>query len=946
MTTSRLLLAFAALLTALATITSCGGGGKPNDPQAIPTATTAKIQAVPRAASATAAPENWLVPTTVHNFRRSDPTDGAIPYAGVTQDKDGNLYGITRTGGANFSGAVFKITPAGVETIIHSIDAAVDGNLPNGRLVLADDGNFYGTMVIGGMYGKGTIFRLKPDGTFTTLRAFGGADGAEPHARLIQSRVDGKLYGSTKAGGAKNGGGTLFSINTDGTDFTVLYSFTQVVEGYAPTGALVEEVKFDPLGQKIVTFYGTTNNGGTRDTDYNEGRGTVFRFKLTAAPVTIETLYTFRAPGGQNPTAGLTDGGDGHYYGTTFGGGSQGQGTIFRFNPNLTAAVAIQADAAVNLETIHEFPGDEAEPYSGLTLGSDGNLYGTTLAGSSSSGSIYQLRDGVVSTLYRFVSNAVSGEYPYGELFQASDGMLYGTAHLGGLYSSGIVYKFTPLPCGINDKDTDGDGLCDSWEKPVLEGGGVKDANGNVILDLHSMGADPYVKDIFVQVDYMKAPGVGAAKVAGTAVLDYRLRKEAADLVIAAFKAQGISLHIDCGSDCEMKPGALWGALSKARDVASISILEMPAGNTSLPLPFYSIRDGSLSSERIYIFHYALMGHQLKTTEKCGGTVYPSGMASTPGSDILVTLGGSPLVQNSGSYATNDDYIFAQAGTFMHELGHNLGLAHGGPLKHSESDPSVNYTFKPNHFSVMNYSFQTGISVQTIGSRLLFPWINPRVIMDYSQASNPTLFEDNGLDEIRGVGGSSSISDYIVIHYCQSPALPKKRFASAGANRPIDWNCSSPQPQWNSVSTGIDAGLIKSNINDDKTCVSDFPPSKDIVSTPLTSYAEWDSLKLKAGRIGKPLSGTAISVEFFPFEADSGEIFGNPVIQRFQKGDLNGDGNIDLADLQILNSFMNTKSPPGTTPGEDRRDLNGDGKIDALDARLLTTLCTKPRCAR
>jgi len=188
--------------------------------------------------------------------------DGAWPYAGLVQASDGNFYGTTTGGGANGAGTVFKVTPAGRLTTLYNFCyqgyPCSDGGDPYAGLIQATDGNFYGTTLGGGASGDGTVFKITPSGTLTTLYNFGGADGAVPYGGLIQA-TDGNFYGTTSGGGA-SGDGSVFKITPSGT-LTTLHSFADS-DGASPDG-LVQATDGN--------FYGTTYGGGAY------GDGTVFR---------------------------------------------------------------------------------------------------------------------------------------------------------------------------------------------------------------------------------------------------------------------------------------------------------------------------------------------------------------------------------------------------------------------------------------------------------------------------------------------------------------------------------------------------------------------------------------------------------------------------------------------------------------------------------------------
>lgn len=295
--------------------------------------------------------------TTLHSFS-GFPSDGAVPVGGLIQGTDGNFYGTTASGGAFFEGMVFRITSTGAVTVLHSFNSFFhEGAVPVGALIQGSDGNFYGTTVLGGDHFLGTVFEIDAAGNLTTLHSFSGSpgDGANPIAALAQGS-DGNFYGTTPSGG-QNFQGTVFRITPAGA-FTVLHSFSGYPgEGGVPFAALVQGSDSD--------FYGTTAVGGPHS------KGTVF--KIDAAG-NLTTLHSFSgSPNeGANPVAGLAQGNDGNFYGTTALGGTGSRGAIFKI------------DAAGNLMTVHSFtgsPNDGALPFAGLIQGSDGNFYGTTVLG-------------------------------------------------------------------------------------------------------------------------------------------------------------------------------------------------------------------------------------------------------------------------------------------------------------------------------------------------------------------------------------------------------------------------------------------------------------------------------------------------------------------------------------------------------------------------------------
>ena len=346
--------------------------------------------------------------------------DGAKPEAGLIKGSDGSFYGTTMIGGSasNF-GTVFKITPSGTLSTLYSFGSQTnDGAFPAAGLLQGSDGNFYGTTFEGGLPDEGTVFKITPSGALTTLYSFGTQtnDGAFPEAALVEGS-DGNFYGTALDGGAKNNG-TIFRITPSGI-FTLLYSFgSQPNDGANPAGALLQASDGD--------FYGTTTVGGANHI------GTVF--KMTPAGV-LNTLYSFgtQTNDGNSPNGSLIEGSDGNFYGTTFSGGANGKGTVFNITPS------------GQLSMLHSFDSDGAFPEAGLIAGSDGKFYGTTNGGGSNQlGTVFEVWPiGVVISLYSFGSQTNDGSNPISGLLEASDGDFYGTTSRGGANRNGIIFELS-----------------------------------------------------------------------------------------------------------------------------------------------------------------------------------------------------------------------------------------------------------------------------------------------------------------------------------------------------------------------------------------------------------------------------------------------------------------------------------------------------------------------
>jgi uncharacterized repeat protein (TIGR03803 family) len=177
------------------------------------------------------------------------PANGSMPQGTLVRDGQGNLYGTTIYGGAHGKGAVFKVTPSGVETVLHSFAGGSDGAYPNGGLVADAHGNLYGTTSVGGSalcnVGCGTVFKIAASGAKTILYRFKGApDGESPSAGLILDSAS-NLYGTTLTGGS-HGDGTVFKLTPSRVE-TVLYSFAGGTDGSGPVAPLLMDAQGESL---------------------------------------------------------------------------------------------------------------------------------------------------------------------------------------------------------------------------------------------------------------------------------------------------------------------------------------------------------------------------------------------------------------------------------------------------------------------------------------------------------------------------------------------------------------------------------------------------------------------------------------------------------------------------------------------------------------------------
>jgi uncharacterized repeat protein (TIGR03803 family) len=385
--------------------------------------------------------------TTLHTF---DNTDGANPFAGLVQATNGGFYGTTFGGGANGDGTVFIISPSGTVTSLYSFcsqSGCTDGQYPDGGLVQATNGDLYGTPELGGTNGSGTVFKMTPGGTLTTLYSFcsqsGCPDGQYPTAGLAQS-TNGDFYGTTSGGGANGNYGTVFRITPSGT-LTTLYSFcaqSGCTDGLQTYAGLVQATNGD--------FYGTTSEGGA-----NASNGTVFKITPNGD---LTTLYSFCAQSGctdgSYPYAGLIQAANGDFYGTTLEGGANlcppynGCGTVFKITPKgaLTTLYRFCAQSGC---------ADGKFPYAGLVQATDEDFYGATQQGGAAAcdppldngcGTLFRVTGrGTLTTLYTFCaqSECMDGGAPQGALVQDTDGDFYGTTAQGGASGAGTVFRLS-----------------------------------------------------------------------------------------------------------------------------------------------------------------------------------------------------------------------------------------------------------------------------------------------------------------------------------------------------------------------------------------------------------------------------------------------------------------------------------------------------------------------
>jgi hypothetical protein len=334
------------------------------------------------------------------------------------------------------------------------------------------------------------------------------------------------------------------------------------------------------------------------------------------------------------------------------------------------------------------------------------------------------------------------------------------------------------------------DGIPDDWKRNgvTIDPG---DGSGPQFIDLPNMGATVNKPDIFVQLDWM-ADNTHSHQLS-SAEIQAIVNAFANSPFVSRTGSVGINLHVDHGpaSILNFNTNTTWGNLSRAHQQAEVTNLGTGTINNYNWSAFDAIKNqanGFKSTGRSAIFHYAIAAHQISTLTN-------SGVArSIPGSDFIISL---------GSFANSVGTANQRSGALMHELGHNLGLRHGG---------GDNVNFKPNYLSVMNYSYWSTLTK------------NGNVLFDYSRAALPTLNESN-LSDSAGIG--SGASGFAVGHQCPG-AAPGTIVTVAAGSGPIDWACDGKTNE-----TGLSV-----DVNGDGTL------------SQLVGFDDWKNLKLKGGAIG------------------------------------------------------------------------------------------------
>jgi uncharacterized repeat protein (TIGR03803 family) len=379
--------------------------------------------------------------TVIHNF--TGGADGGNPYAGLTMDTAGNMYGTTYFGGAGY-GTVYRLSHGGtgwILTTLYTFQGGSDGASPAARVIIGPDSGLYGATGQGGGtgcygYGCGTVFSLKPpphisgrvlgSWTETVLYRFtGGSDGADPEYATPVFDTAGNIYGTAYKGGVSNRG-TVYELVPfrGGWTQNVLYSFTGGSDGQNPAAGVI----FDGAGN----LYGTTNEGPQC--------GGVFQLVPSGSGWTENSIFSFnRGSTGCHTVAGVVFDQSGNLYTASSYGGSGGGGTVVELTPSQYGSW--------RPTLLYSFYGGTAGPTAALIVGPTGDLYGTTNGdGTLHEGSVFRLTphpngSWTYTDLHDFMGG--DGASPNG-LVRDRNGNFYGTTENGGQYGRGVVFEITP----------------------------------------------------------------------------------------------------------------------------------------------------------------------------------------------------------------------------------------------------------------------------------------------------------------------------------------------------------------------------------------------------------------------------------------------------------------------------------------------------------------------
>ena len=528
---------------------------------------------------------------------------------------------------------------------------------------------------------------------------------------------------------------------------------------------------------------------------------------------------------------------------------------------------------------------------------------------------------------------SLSAVAPIGAVWLVAQ-VIYDDASLGANvgYVDNVTLTAIPGCLGPNKNtaDSDGDGLLDCWEidgiYAMVAGSPVK------VLDLPAMGASPGHKDIFLEIDWMQRHMPDP-----TAIQDVIDSFNIAP-VTNPDSLPGIRLHVTVDEEAITHSDEFAFRQLGCTDTVPIGTPDFDAvkskhfGTAAERNNPYSI---AILNAKRSVFHYALFVHDISIHVN-GVLQGNSGCSELPGNDLVVSLGHTGfgvMVDTMGPHTVGN--VEQQAGTLMHELGHNLGLRHGG---------ADDINFKPNYLSVMSYTRQ-------------FNNIFVTRTLDYSPQTLLTLNE-NHLNENLGIGlplSSTLQTAFSYIDYSKGICYRAFHVPAGGS---IHWNFplnsileSNVAADINSVGVNsanqciVNGFGILSGFNDWANILYDFRGTSNFADGIHLNGTPTGDLDIKTLVMTSPdtdRDGIVNVLDNCPltFNPDQKDSNGNGIGDACE-GDLDHDGDIDQDDINLL---LAKRNMPASGP-HDPMDLDGDGRITALDARILTLKCTRPRCA-
>jgi uncharacterized repeat protein (TIGR03803 family) len=518
--------------------------------------------------------------TTMASFPRGENGKGGNPYAGMILASDGNFYGTAWEGmvGNNY-GAVYRMTPAGEITYISTFYQASKGSWPAGGLRHGPNGHFFGLARFGGINEFGTAYEFTPGGDITLLSEFDPDTvygGGNPDGRLLWA-LDGNFYGITTSGK-----GSIFRLTPAGVR-TTRYAFDDG-QSEIPTSGLYQT----PDG----SIFGTAAIGPDAAFEsLPRHQGSVYQFTGSA-----ENPIAFFGPGpyadfaflmGDRPVGAVVQGPDGYLYGSTRDGGASNRGMLYKVHP---------AGAWVGHAILAEFTGTSgptkgAAPLGEMMQGADGNLYGmTSQGGAYNRGTIFRVTpEGVLTTLVEFTGNGAvnKGDYPNGGLIIGADGNFYGVTTRGGAYDMGTAFRMTPS--GVLDTIHEFNG--DDGEFPT--GTLATDATGTLLYGVTEQGG-------------RNASGVGGGgsvfriALPGSVVLQsITVTPENASVAAGLTQPFSATGHYSDGSSADLTSTATWQ--SSVGTVASVTNAGLAQGLTAGSTTISASQDGVSGSASLTV---------------------------------------------------------------------------------------------------------------------------------------------------------------------------------------------------------------------------------------------------------------------------------------------------------------------------------------------------------